>query len=69
MKKTIFSLMAVVMFVGSSFNLNAATNLEIYKDCVAEAIEFQDELEEMGIDKQTANEVANIEYEFCVNGE
>lgn len=69
MKKKIFSLLAVVIFAGNSLNLNAKTSLTLDRDCVAEAIEFQNYLEDSGLDKELSNAIASTFYDLCMGSE
>jgi hypothetical protein len=66
MKKKIFSLMAVVLFVGSSMNMNALT----FYNCVDFAWAEADRLNELSGNQWSSWDlwdVTNSLYEDCIN--
>ena len=69
MKKLV--LMIVFLFsVGSLTQLNASNQkieefLVAEKSCAEIAYDLQGDLEDNGVDKETANEVATLIYEIC----
>jgi hypothetical protein len=66
MKNKVFSFLVIVLFMSSSINLNAISAIEEEGDNCAEiAYELQGDLEDEGVPKQVANEVANLVYEIC----
>lgn len=59
--------MAITLFIGSSFNLNAITfkSYDDSDDCAELAYNLQGDLEEQGVPQYFANAVANYAYDVC----
>lgn len=64
MKKMMLTLV-FVFAIGSFTQINASTNEVMRKDCAEIAFDLQGDLEDNGVDKETANEVATLVYEIC----
>jgi len=64
MKKIVLTLIFIFSF-SSLTQVNALTNETFKKDCATIAFELQQNLEDNGVDKKTANEVASLIYDIC----
>ncbi|WP_179352974.1 hypothetical protein [Winogradskyella vidalii] len=72
MKKRIFSLMAVVLFVGSTLNVNAISNADISEDVFLTCFEWADSTAtingfEQGWTHEQEYHVFVYLYEKCLN--
>lgn len=64
MKKLILSL--VFVFATGTMMNATSINVEAEKSCSEIAFDLQGDLEEVGIDMETANTVANLIYDMCI---
>lgn len=65
MKKRFFAACAAVLFVGSTLNASEfAQNID-ENNCAEIAYNLQQDLENEGVSKRKANQLANTVYEAC----